>query len=89
MARYSSGIRHLMLRDTAGHELQYTRSHTERIKPQNDWTADDQGIYMADQVAGEQKSWRFSTEKSLSIPSLRMLKKSLVLLPRRPVGMDA
>lgn len=86
MARYSLGIQHLMLRDTADHELQYTRSHPERIKSKNDWTADDQGIYMADQVAGEQKSWRFFTEKSLSIPSLRMLKNSLVLLPQKTSG---
>jgi hypothetical protein len=49
------GIRHLMLRDTVSHDLQWTRSHLERIKPQMDWTANYQGIYMADQVAGELK----------------------------------
>ena len=45
------GIRKLMLHTTTGHELQWTKSHPERIKPRMDWTADDQGIYMADLVA--------------------------------------
>ncbi len=42
-----------MLDDTMGHELQWTKSHPERIKPRLDWTADDHGIYMADLAAGE------------------------------------
>ncbi len=41
-----------MLRDTRGHEMQWTKSHPERSKPRMDWTADDEGIYMA-LVAGE------------------------------------
>lgn len=48
-----SGIRKLMLHETMGHEMQWTKSHSERLKPIMDWTADDQGIYMADLVAGE------------------------------------
>ena len=42
-----------MLHTPTGHDLQWTKSHPERIKPRMDWTADDQGIYMADLVAGE------------------------------------
>ncbi len=42
-----------MLRDTMGHEMQWTKSHPERMKPRMDWTADDHGIYMADLVAGK------------------------------------
>jgi hypothetical protein len=48
-----NGIRKMMLHNTMGHELQWTKSHPERTKPRMDWTADDQGIYMADLVAGE------------------------------------
>jgi hypothetical protein len=47
------GIRQLMLPSELGHALQWTKSHPERFKPRQDWTADDQGIYMADLVAGE------------------------------------
>ncbi len=47
------GIRQLMLMNGAGHQLQWTKAHPERTKPRMDWTADDQGIYMADLVAGE------------------------------------
>jgi hypothetical protein len=45
-------IRRLMLMHGAGYLLQSTKAHPERIKPRMDWTADDQGIYMADLVAG-------------------------------------
>jgi hypothetical protein len=48
-----NGIRHIMLHNTMGHEMQWTKSHPERSKPRMNWTADDQGIYMADLVAGE------------------------------------
>jgi hypothetical protein len=48
-----NGIRQMMLHNTRGHEMQWTKSHPERSTPQIDWTADDQGIYMADLVAGE------------------------------------
>ena len=47
------GIRQLMLPSEMGHALQWTKAHPERFKPRLDWTADDQGIYMADLVAGE------------------------------------
>ena len=47
------GIRRLMLMHGAGHQLQWTKADPERIKPRMDWTADDQGIYMADLVAGK------------------------------------
>jgi hypothetical protein len=46
-------IRRLMLMHVAGHQLQWTKAHPERIKPRMNWTANDQGIYMADLVAGE------------------------------------
>jgi hypothetical protein len=42
-----------MLMHGAGHQLQWTKAHPERIKPRMDWTADDQGIHMADLAAGE------------------------------------
>ena len=42
-----------MLRNTREHTMQWTKSHPERLKPRMDWTADDEGIYMADLVAGE------------------------------------
>jgi hypothetical protein len=42
-----------MVPSELGHALQWTKSHPERSKPRMDWTADDQGIYMADLVAGE------------------------------------
>ena len=42
-----------MIGNAMRHELQWTKSHPERIKPRLDWTADDHGIYMADLAAGE------------------------------------
>jgi hypothetical protein len=42
-----------MLSNMLGHELRLTKSHPERIKPRMDWTADKQGICMADLVAEE------------------------------------
>jgi hypothetical protein len=41
------------MQNSLGHELQWTKSHPERIKLHMDWTVDDQGIYLADLVAGE------------------------------------
>ncbi len=43
----------MMVPSELGHTLQWTKSHPERLKPRMDWTADDQGIYMADLVAGK------------------------------------
>jgi hypothetical protein len=47
------GIRQLMLPSELELSLQWTKSHPERFKPRLDWTTDDQGIYMADLVAGK------------------------------------
>jgi hypothetical protein len=42
-----------LMQNSTGHELQWTKSHAERIKPRMDWTADDRGIYLVDLVAGD------------------------------------
>jgi hypothetical protein len=47
-----NSIRKLMLHNTMVHEMQRTKYHLEHFKPRIDWTADDQGIYMANLVAG-------------------------------------
>lgn len=47
------GIWNLMHRNNTTHSLQWTKTHPEQIKPRiMESTADDQGMYMVDLVAG-------------------------------------
>jgi hypothetical protein len=79
------GIRHLLLRNTREHAMQWTMSHPERMKPRKDWTADEEGIYMADLVAGKLAT----LHKEIQISTFTADAESFLnALTSRPVGLD-